>query len=192
MEEMFSRQPPPCTLVDPAGYHPVGDPVRAEQLAYTADEWAGHCILDVGYEADREAVQPHTIERILRDEPVHRKTLRELAQIVAYSRSVFVRQHRSRLANLCLLPTPARSRYDCVPVSDCCRLAVPRGPLALIGHCLAHRSWVFGVLLCATDFFCSGERSAPWRGHRCFFDDLSSYRSLDVQSPHPNGAARFD
>lgn len=91
---------------------------------------------------ERDAgVSHHTIEKILRGEPLRRKTLAKLAWILACSRSMFVRQHCSRIANLHLLQTPDQSRYDCVSIYGCYRPAVTPGQFPFIGCGLSHRSW---------------------------------------------------
>src|SRR5882724_886942 len=71
----------------------------------------------------------------------------------------------SRKSIVCPVESSARYRY----LSS----AVPRRQFPCVGRCLAHRSWVFGVLLFAADFLLPGTRSGRFRGHAYFCDNLS-------------------
>lgn len=93
--------------------------------------------LRIGIPMREGGVSHRTIGTIIRREPIRRQTLAPPADVLVRSHSIFRRKYCCRNGNL---------------VSNYHHSAVAPGRLPFFSNFLAHGSWVFGVLLCPSDF----------------------------------------
>jgi PAS domain-containing protein len=95
---------------------------------------------------------------------------------------MFLWQHCSGLADLCLLQIQCQSHDSCPSLLNCHCAGLPHGWLGSIDPCLYRRLFMFELFFYCAAFPFNVERAAGRCGADCLLDDLIGYHPPDGQS----------